>query len=96
MCVKPIVQNFVEGENATVAFFGPSQSGKTFGLHGKAGRDRGVVPRAVEDILSIARNSYDSAGDNTSSIIEDFGTDTHPILSVNAGNKFNMQNQVAK
>ena len=90
MCVKPVVQSFVEGENATVAFFGPSQSGKTYALHGKAGRDRGIVPRAVEDVLAIAKNSYDSEN-NASSVIEDFGTDTNPILNVNAGNKFSMQ-----
>ena len=89
MCVKPVVQSFVEGENATVAFFGPSQSGKTYALHGKTGRDRGVVPRAVEDVLAIAKNSYDS-DINASSVIEDFGTDTNPILNVNAGNKFSM------
>jgi len=44
------------------------------------------VPRAIEDVLSIVKNSYD-IGDqmNGSSLIEDFGTDTQPILSVNAG-----------
>ena len=69
-------------------FFGPSQSGKTYSLHGKAGKERGVVPRAIEDVLNIVKNTYE-IGDqlNGSSLIEDFGTDTQPILSVNAGNK---------
>ena len=61
--VKPLVQAFVEGENGTVIFFGPSQSGKTHSLHGKAGKERGVVPRAIEDVLSIVKNSYE-IGDN--------------------------------
>lgn len=39
--------------------FGPTQSGKTFTLHGKVGVQRGVIPRAVEDILSIIKASYD-------------------------------------
>ena len=58
-----MVQAFVEGENGTVIFFGPSQSGKPYSLHGKAGKERGVVPRAIEDILSIIKNSYE-IGDN--------------------------------
>ena len=73
-----MVQAFVEGENGTVIFFGPSQSGKTYSLHGKAGKERGVVPRAIEDILSIVKNSYE-IGDNlnqSSSLIEDYGTAT--------------------
>jgi len=84
--VKPLVQSFVEGENGSVIFFGPSQSGKTYSLHGKAGKERGIVPRAIEDVLTIVKNTYEHGENlNSSSIIEDFGTDTQPILSVNAG-----------
>lgn len=90
--VKPVVQSFVEGENGTVILFGPSQSGKTYSLHGKAGKERGVVPRAIEDVLTIVKNTYEHGfGENNhnlngSSLIEDFGTETQPILSVNAQN----------
>ena len=93
LSVKPLVQSFVEGESATVALFGPTQSGKTYTLNGKAGKDRGIVPRAVEDILAIVRNTYDGDDDfiNRSSVIEDYGTDTQPLLSVNAlGNRFGL------
>ena len=79
LSVKPIVQSFVEGENGCVLFFGPSHSGKTFSMHGKAGKQRGLVPRAVEDILSIVKNTYEHGADNhldNSSLIEDFGTET--------------------
>ena len=80
------MQAFVEGENGTVVFFGPTQAGKTYSLHGKAGKERGVVPRAIEDILSIVKNTYElDANLNGSSMIEDYGTDTQPILSVNGG-----------
>lgn len=46
-----------------------------------------MVPRAVEDILSIVKNTYELGADNLngSSMIEDYGTDTQPILSVNGG-----------
>ena len=76
--VKPVVQAFIEGENGTVLFFGPSQSGKTYSLHGKAGKERGVVPRAIEDILSIVKNSYEIGDDlnASSSLVEDYGTAT--------------------
>ena len=74
-------------------FFGPSQSGKTFTMHGKAGKDRGVVPRAIEDILAIVKNTYEGDDEylNSSSMIEDYGTETQPILSVNAhGSRFGL------
>lgn len=94
-----MVQSFVEGENGTVIFFGPSQSGKTYSLHGKAGKERGVVPRAIEDVLQIVKNTYEHGqiGENLqgSSLIEDFGTDTQPILSVNASaNKFGIPRSI--
>ena len=49
------------------------------------------MPRAIEDVLTIVKNTYEhgGAGDNNvdgSSLIEDFGTETQPILSVNATN----------
>lgn len=57
-------------------------------MHGKAGKERGVLPRAIDEVLSIVKNTYDNIDElNDSSYIEDFGTDTQPILSVNAGGK---------
>ena len=92
--MKPVVNSFVEGENGTVVLFGPSQSGKTYALHGKAGRDRGIVPRAIEDILAISKNTFES-DNNQSSVIEDFGTETNPILSVNAPNRFKIHQEIS-
>lgn len=37
--------------------FGPTESGKTHTLKGKTGMDRGILPRAVEDIFNIVKNS---------------------------------------
>ena len=34
-------------------FFGSSGGGKSFTMQGKIGTDRGVMPRAVEEILNL-------------------------------------------
>lgn len=54
--MSPTVKSFVE-ENASVILFGPTDGGKTYTLKGKTGIERGILPRAVEDIFNIARNS---------------------------------------
>lgn len=60
--------------------FGPSQSGKTHTLQGKTGMQRGVVPRAVEDVLSILKNSLDHPANSS---IEDYGSVSNRIVSIN-------------
>lgn len=55
--IRPIVKSFVEGENACVLLFGPTESGKTYALKGKTGMERGILPRAVEDVFNIVKNS---------------------------------------
>jgi len=55
--IRPVVKSFIEGENASIILFGPTEGGKTHTLKGKTGIDRGILPRAVEDIFNIVRNS---------------------------------------
>lgn len=55
--IRPSVKSFVEGENACILLFGPTESGKTHTLKGKTGMERGILPRAVEDIFNIVKNS---------------------------------------
>ena len=47
-------------------FFGPSGSGKSFTMQGKTGTQRGVMPRAVEEVLTLIGNDpssdYDMEG----------------------------------
>ena len=42
-----------------MVLFGPTEGGKSHTLKGKTGSERGVLPRAVEDIFQIVRNSED-------------------------------------
>lgn len=61
--IRPTIQSFIEGENACILLFGPTEGGKTFTLKGKTGMDRGILPRAVEDMFNIVRNSEDKDDD---------------------------------
>jgi hypothetical protein len=55
--VRPVVHNFIEGRSGCIVLLGPSDCGKTFTLKGTQGADRGIAPRAIEDILSIIKNT---------------------------------------
>ena len=57
--MRPVVKSFIEGENGSVILFGPTEGGKTYTLKGKTGLERGILPRAVEDMFNILRNSED-------------------------------------
>jgi len=61
--------------------FGPSSSGKTFTLHGKMGVQRGIIPRAIQDVLGIVRAHQDTSINQSS--LEDYGSLNNPLLSVN-------------
>ncbi|KAL0904979.1 hypothetical protein M5K25_027148 [Dendrobium thyrsiflorum] len=60
---KPVVESVLEGYNGTVMAYGQTGTGKTFTL-GKLGEDniaaRGIMVRAMEDILSDTSPSIDS------------------------------------
>ena len=51
--IRPTVRQFIEGDNGCAIFFGPSGGGKSYTMQGKAGTHRGVIPRAVEEILTL-------------------------------------------
>jgi hypothetical protein len=81
----------VEGENGCVLLFGPSHAGKTYTLQGKTGHQRGILPRAVEEVLSIIKNSsykqdergpqlHDNDTPNSDSMVE---AHSSQILSIN-------------
>jgi hypothetical protein len=74
-----VVKSFVEGDNGCILLFGPTEGGKTHTLKGKTGSDRGILPRAVEDIFSIIRNS-EEALDSELDLLprQDFGVKHEP------------------
>jgi kinesin family protein 3/17 len=47
----PIVESVLEGYNGTIFAYGQTGSGKTFTMEGKDGDDRGIIPRAFEQIF---------------------------------------------
>jgi len=55
--VSPAIRGFLEGTSASILLFGPTEGGKTYTLKGKTGAERGILPRAVEDIFNIVKNS---------------------------------------
>jgi len=73
--VRPLVKAFIEGENACVSLFGPTESGKTYTLKGKTGIERGILPRAVEDVFNIVRNSSPEEYE------DEAGVDLYPMSS---------------
>lgn len=65
----PLVQDFLSGQNCLLFAYGSTGSGKTFTVQGGAGEDAGVLPRAIDVILSSVRGKngrMDSFGDTES------------------------------
>ncbi|RYH18097.1 hypothetical protein EON65_27620 [archaeon] len=62
-CVKPLVIDMLNGYNATAVVYGQTGSGKTYTMFGNEGvmgggsrgEDRGIIPRACEEILAAMR-----------------------------------------
>jgi hypothetical protein len=63
--LQPIVLNFFDGQNGTVLLFGPSASGKTYTLKGGQGSERGLIPRAVDEILQLIKGQENRELDKT-------------------------------
>lgn len=47
----PIIENVLEGYNGTVFAYGQTGTGKTHTMTGDEGDERGIMPRAFEDIF---------------------------------------------
>ncbi|XP_062985453.1 kinesin-like protein KIF27 isoform X3 [Elgaria multicarinata webbii] len=57
-CIKPLVASLIEGYNATVFAYGQTGSGKTYTIGGGhvasvAEEERGIIPRAIQEIFQI-------------------------------------------
>lgn len=60
---RPLVDDFVAGYNATVFCFGQTGSGKSYTMTGGSGSygDRGIIPRALEQVYGFLQESGASA-----------------------------------
>ncbi len=47
----PIIENILEGYNGTIFAYGQTGTGKTHTMTGLDGEERGIMPRAFEDIF---------------------------------------------
>jgi len=65
-CAKSVVLSTVEGYNGTVLAYGQTGSGKTHTMQGTVqtsrSGERGIIPRAVDDIFSYIRNNGGASG----------------------------------
>ena len=50
---KPLLENIIEGFNATVFAYGATGSGKTYTMLGNNQNERGIMPRSVSDLFKI-------------------------------------------
>ncbi|XP_053160014.1 kinesin-like protein KIF27 isoform X2 [Hemicordylus capensis] len=62
-CIKPLVSSLIEGYNATVFAYGQTGSGKTYTIGGGhiasvAEEERGIIPRAIQEIFQIISENH--------------------------------------
>ncbi|XP_077200786.1 kinesin-like protein KIF27 isoform X2 [Paroedura picta] len=62
-CIKPLVASLIEGYNATVFAYGQTGSGKTYTIGGGhiasvAEEERGIIPRAIQEIFQIISENH--------------------------------------
>ncbi|CAH2308037.1 kinesin KIF22 [Pelobates cultripes] len=62
--VYPILSKLLIGQNASVFAYGPTGAGKTHTMQGSPGQP-GIIPRAVRDLLQMARAASSTADDET-------------------------------
>ncbi|PON34472.1 Kinesin-like protein [Trema orientale] len=88
---KPVVESVLSGYNGTVMAYGQTGTGKTYTL-GRLGKDdtseRGIMARALEDILSSTSPAFDSV-EISYLQLKMGGCRIHPLslLEYNDGNK---------
>ncbi|VEL20540.1 unnamed protein product [Protopolystoma xenopodis] len=84
-CVLPLIRNFFEGYNSTVFAYGQTGSGKTYTM-GTSNQielleeERGIVPRAIDEIFNIIRDSEIPKYSITASFIEIYKEDVRDLL----------------
>jgi kinesin family protein 3/17 len=59
--VRPVVRSILEGYNGSIIAYGQTSTGKTYTIEGSEGDQRGIIPRASEEIFNYIETQSDSS-----------------------------------
>jgi len=78
---RPLVQDFLNGRNATVLVYGQTGSGKTHTMFG-TGRQEGIIPRAIREVLAAVAWRREKGLETTLSMsyVEVYGNQVNDLL----------------
>ncbi|XP_061483012.1 kinesin-like protein KIF27 isoform X2 [Rhineura floridana] len=92
-CIKPLVASLIEGYNATVFAYGQTGSGKTYTIGGGhvatvAEEERGIIPRAIEEIFQIVSENHNIDFTVKVSYIEVYKEELRDLLELETSLKY--------
>ncbi|XP_070598837.1 kinesin-like protein KIF27 isoform X2 [Erythrolamprus reginae] len=91
-CIKPLVASLIEGYNATVFAYGQTSSGKTYTIGGGhiasvAEEERGIIPRAIQEIFQIISENHNTDFAVKVSYIEVYKEELRDLLELETSMK---------
>nr|XP_008101463.1 PREDICTED: kinesin-like protein KIF27 isoform X2 [Anolis carolinensis] len=91
-CIKPLVASLIEGYNATVFAYGQTGSGKTYTIGGGhvasvAEEERGIIPRAIQEIFQIIFENHNVDFTVKVSYIEVYKEEVRDLLELETSMK---------
>ncbi|XP_026559638.1 kinesin-like protein KIF27 [Pseudonaja textilis] len=91
-CIKPLVASLIEGYNATVFAYGQTGSGKTYTIGGGhiasvAEEERGIIPRAIQEIFQIISENHNTDFAVKVSYIEVYKEELRDLLELETSMK---------
>jgi Kinesin motor domain len=89
----PIVESVLEGYNGTIFAYGQTGTGKTFTMEGieEPQEQRGILPRAFEQIFYGVEQHPDTQFLICASFLEIYNEEIHDLLSKNSKNKLDIK-----
>lgn len=89
----PIVESVLEGYNGTIFAYGQTGTGKTFTMEGSETppEDRGILPRAFEQIFYGVESHPQTQFLICASFLEIYNEEVHDLLSKNSKNKLDIK-----
>ncbi|XP_018614657.1 kinesin-like protein KIF27 [Scleropages formosus] len=91
-CVKPLVASLMDGYNVTVFAYGQTGSGKTYTIGAghfvsSAEEERGIIPRAVQDIFQCISEKHNMDFSVKASYIEVYKEELRDLLELETYSK---------